>query len=296
MFADSTEKDDKSDENVRVLNKSRRGLLYEQNKENMFIDNLMINDNMLKQSLTEVKTAPCLLNFDDRKLLNIEIRNKLDFQDSCKESFLYQINENELENQESSIEKPMELDEPSKDNEGRSKLTSFVEDGPKRPVFPRGSTSLKNSHQRSLSSIKESFRYSNIEEERENTTISKFIHNVDMKYQTNNSEIRRKIEAKEDAYIDDYDECKKNIDFRELSNLRGTPNISNASNMKSYGKYDSESNGKCRKFTRHTREGSIFDTENIPVKEVCMYKIRDMDSDKINTLKSFYEPNNNDDV
>ena len=107
----------------QVLNKSRRGLLFEQNKENIFIGNLVINDN------TDHKKPS--VDFDQ-----LSSRKLLMASDSGK---------------------------------------------------------------------KESLRYSNFEE-REQSTISKFISNVDFKYTTNDSDVRRRKIISDNAYIEDYDE------------------------------------------------------------------------------------------
>lgn len=118
-----------------------------------------------------------------------------------------------------------------------------------------------------------------------------------MKYTTNNSDIKKRKIADDQYYEEDVDGCKKLIDFYNFSSLKNTPNISNASNVKSYGKYDSESQGKYgKKFTRHTRGNSIFDSEGIPVKEVCIYDYNEMEEERIKNLKSFYEPENKDEV
>ena len=89
-----------------------------------------------------------------------------------------------------------------------------------------------------------------------------------------------------------------NIDFKNSSHIKETPNISSASNMKSYARFDSESGTykHNKKFTRHTRDGSIFDNDNVPVKEVCAKDYRNSHHDPvIANLKSFYEPNNEQD-
>lgn len=95
----------------------------------------------------------------------------------------------------------------------------------------------------------------------------------------------------ENAEIDNYDTCKKLLDFKNLSHCKDTPNISSASNIKSYARYDSETgtNRESKKFTRHTRGNSIFDTDYVPVKEVCVYDYN-YDDPMITNLKSFYEP------
>jgi hypothetical protein len=201
--------EEKNKDESQVLNKSRRGLLFEQNKENIFIGNLVINDN-----INNKKPSVDFEQFSNRKLL-------------------------------------------MESNSGK----------------------------------KESLRYSNFEE-REQSTISKFISNVDFKYTTNDSDIKRRKVISDNAYIEDYDEWKKIINF---SYSKETPNISCASNLKSYGKYDSTSRWKGRKFIRHTREGSLADSEGIPVKEVNVYDMSEYDSARISNLKSFWEPKHNSD-
>lgn len=63
--------------------------------------------------------------------------------------------------------------------------------------------------------------------------------------------------------------------------------------MKNYGKYDSGSQRlQGKKFTRHTRGSSIHDSDNVPVKEVNIFEIQNMDEERINNLKSFHEPEN----
>ena len=89
-----------------------------------------------------------------------------------------------------------------------------------------------------------------------------------------------------------------NIDFKNSSHIKETPNISSASNMKSYARFDSESGTykHNKKFTRHTRDGSIFDNDNVPVKEVYAKDYCNSHHDPvIANLKSFYEPNNEQD-
>lgn len=122
IFDDSLSEDKNRDES-QMLNKSRRGMLFEKNKENIFIGNLIINDN------------------NDSK------KPSVDFE--------------QLSNR---------------------KLLMASDSGKK-----------------------ESLRYSHCEE-REQSTISKFVSNVDFKYTTNDSDVRRKKIISDNAYIEDYDE------------------------------------------------------------------------------------------
>lgn len=284
------ERQEHSHEERFELNRSRRGLQFDQNKENLYIGNLQMNEEAYRKSLTEVKRHKDIVHLDERDLINIQVNNGLNFDDSNNLSgSLYQINENEMENLESSTERIPDFEERLESgNNLKSHFNNFIEARPQKAVFSRENTDMKAIHHRSNSSVKESLRYSNIDEDKQNTSITKFISNADLKYSTNNSEIRRRKLNEDDLYEDDVDGCKKEIDFQNSSHLKETPNISNASNMKSYGWNESETHKSFgRKFTKHTRGGSIVDSDYIPVKEVCVYEISDYDSDRINNLKSF---------
>jgi hypothetical protein len=279
-----------SHEELFELNKSRRGLIFDQNQENIFIGNLQMNEEAYRKSLTEVKRHKDIPHIDKRDLINIEVNNELHFDDSNNlgES-LYQINENELENLESSADKIPDLDDRIETAGNlKSHLTNFIEGMPQNSIFSHDNTDVKAAHHRSNSSIKESLRYSNIDEEKQNTTLTKFISNADLKYATNNSSVRRRKLKEDNYYEDDVDGCKKLIDFHNFSHLKETPNISNASNIKSYGWNESDTHlSYARKFTKHTRGGSIQDSDKVPVKEVNVYEISDFGSERINNLKSF---------
>lgn len=283
---------DKIDENKNhsngdIIRKPRRGIQFDDNKENRFINNLIIDEESNRKSFTEIKRQREFEQLDDRNLINIEIRKELDFNET--DDWLDKIEENELENLESSTERLGDFEDIKEPEiKTNTKLSNFMDNQPQTNLFSKENSWNKGHHHRSNSSFKESVRYSATEEDNIGSTLTKFIDNADLKYTTNNSEIRKRQLAEEKYYEEDVDGVKKLIDFQNLSHLKDTPNISNASNLKSYGRYDSESNKiNGKKFTRHTRGNSIFDSEGIPVKEVCIYDYNEIEEDRIKNLKSF---------
>lgn len=147
IFNDSSySKEDISREEVNNLNKSRRGFLLDQNKENIFIGNLIIHDNIKKEPLSEIKRHKELVEFDESDLLNIKIPI-----DSLNPT-LDQIPENELENLESSTERFPD----SKKMNDPTQLSKFLIDLSQKPLLP--SASVSSSHHKSH--VKESMRYS----------------------------------------------------------------------------------------------------------------------------------------
>ena len=140
-------------------------------------------------------------------------------------------------------------------------------------------------------SIRESAIASIADEEKQNTTITKFIANIDYKYQTNlASDAKRRKRREEEIYEDDFNGWKKVIDFIDASQIKETPNISNASNFKSYGNNENDSGKHWKKFIRHIRTGSDQINAPIPVKEVCINEYYNNYNDRISNLKNLWEP------
>jgi len=186
LFDDSlSSKEEISQNETGPHNKSQRGLLYEHNKENMYIGNLIIKDDEIKvKSADTNKYDNALAEVKNRKHLNSEIIN-IKIQDTSKDGSLFQINENDLENLESSTEILKDLTSDRKNECNKPKLSNFIEDRPSKPIFSRDNTSSKKAAYNSRSSIKESLRYSEMDMDKEQSTLSKFIANIDFKYQIN---------------------------------------------------------------------------------------------------------------
>ena len=205
----------KSSKNIRSNdhNRSQRGLPFDFNKENMYIDNLVINDEDSKVKSADINKYSVLTDIQGWKHLSNEIIN-IKIQDTNKDADLFQINENELEHLESSSENIHNLQHSdTKNDSNKPQITSYVDDMPIKPVTAgcsRENTSSKKNFYSSNSSIKESLRYSTIEDDIQPTTLTKFISNIDLKFQTNqiNTRTQNYKTRQEDAYLDDYDGCK----------------------------------------------------------------------------------------
>lgn len=104
-------------------NRSQRGLLYDFNNENLYIENFNMKDvdTMLKSA--DAGKSSRVLDMFNCKRLNNEIIN-IKIQDTSKDGQLFQINENELEQLESSTENlPNFLSDMKSDNSNRPKLS-----------------------------------------------------------------------------------------------------------------------------------------------------------------------------
>ena len=277
-------KEESSNNESREHNKSKRGLLYDTSDNNMYIENLNISDIEQRRLLSDAKKYKDLEEIENRNALQLEFNNFLD------EHSLFQINENEQENVDSSTEKIDNIKSSFVDNQCESKILPLNNEFSASNFVSRESGS-KMSGLKWRSFVKESSKYSNAEEDHENTTISKFLANIDWKYQTNNSTAaKRKKLREEQIYEDNYDECKKIIDFKDASNIKETPNISNASNIKNYGTNENEKSNDSKFLSRHSRSRSIIRDNPVPIKEVWIY---DTQNYKYNTDDQVETKNSN---
>ena len=240
LFDDhSSSIEEKSKYESQEQNKSKRGILYDWNQENLYIVNLNISDAEQRKLLSDTKKYKDLAEIDNGDILNLEVNNFLEAPN------LFQISENDQENIESSTERAENLKSSFVNNDSKQIPSNFNEFYSNNFVS-RESTS-KRSGLKWRSSVKESSRYSNFDEDHENTTISKFLANIEIKYTTNNSTATKRKKIREDqVYEDDYDECKKIIDFKDASNIKETPNISSSSNIKNYSLNENEQIKCCK--------------------------------------------------
>ena len=274
-------------------NKSKRGILYEINNDNMYIGSLNISDAEQNKANTEVKQYKFLIDNYINNMMNIDVKNNIDGKNLCEVPSLFQINENDLENLESSTERIDNIKSSFNDNTiennqylGNSKGTTSGNYDPHEELSQRST----------LKQIDFDSARNQIAEEKQNTTITKFVANIDLNYQTNlDSLAKRRKRRQDEIYEDDYDECKKNIDFIDSSHIKETPNISNASNFKTYGDWELiKNNGK--QFTRFVQSDSDQNISQVPVKEVWIDEYYNAHNERINYLKELREPVSHDEV
>lgn len=201
----NSNKGENSRNESRDNNQSKRGILYDYNNVNMYIENLNISDVEQNKPSTEFKQNKFMNDNCTHNKINLDSKTSLEF-NNCEIPSLFQINENDLENYESSTERFENIKSSFNDNTvDKNHYFSNSKGITSNNVDSREDTSQRSTvkhFQSELDSERDP-----VADEKQNTTISKFIANIDLNYQTNiDSYAKRRKRRQDEIYEDDYDE------------------------------------------------------------------------------------------